>query len=213
MIPALPLRGKLLVDPVDAESLRLRVRFCRVAGAPAAVRPARRPGPLVAWALVALAASWIAVSWIGVLPSAEAGGPSARRVGAAVEFPRAELFIDTPRGTHRFEVEVARTNVKRARGLMFRTRLAADAGMLFVYERHGPVVMWMKNTLISLDMLFIAADGRIVRIAANTTPLSEKMISSGSPVRAVLELPAGTAARLGIAPGGRVRSDALPAAP
>ncbi len=210
MILALRLRGKLLVDPLDAASLRLRVRLCRAAGAPAAVRPARRPGTLVAWAL---AASWIAVSWIGVLPSVEAGGPSARFVGAAVEFPRAELFIDTPRGAHRFEVEVARTNVKRARGLMFRTRLAPDAGMLFVYERHGPVVMWMKNTLISLDMLFIAADGRIVRIAANTTPLSEKMISSGSPVRAVLELPAGTAARLGIAPGGRVRSDALPAAP
>lgn len=211
MILALPLRGKLLVDPVAAASLRLRVRLCRVAGAPAAVRPARRPGPFVA--LVALAASWIAVSWIGGLPGAEAGGPSAQRVGAAVEFPRAELFIDTPRGTHRFEVEVARTNVKRARGLMFRIRLAADAGMLFVYERRGPVVMWMKNTLISLDMLFIAAEGRIVRIAANTTPLSEKMISSGSPVRAVLELPAGTAARLGIAPGDRVRSDALPAAP
>ena len=211
MILALPLRGKLLVDPVAAASLRLRVRLCRVAAAPAAVRPARRPGPFVA--LVALAASWIAVSWIGGLPGAEAGGPSAQRVGAAVEFPRAELFIDTPRGTHRFEVEVARTNVKRARGLMFRIRLAADAGMLFVYERRGPVVMWMKNTLISLDMLFIAAEGRIVRIAANTTPLSEKMISSGSPVRAVLELPAGTAARLGITPGDRVRSDALPAAP
>jgi hypothetical protein len=166
---------------------------------------------LVASALVVLTA--LAASWIGVLPRAEAGGPSAVRVGAAVEFPRAELFIDTPSGAHRFEVEVARTNVKRARGLMFRTKLAADAGMLFVYERRGPVVMWMKNTLISLDMLFIAADGRIVRIAANTTPLSEKMISSGSPVRAVLELPAGTAARLGIAPGGRVRSDALPAVP
>lgn len=211
MILALPLRGKLLVDPGAAAPLRLRVRLCRVAGAPAAVRPARRPGPFVA--LVALAASWIAVSWIGGLPGAEAGGPLAQRVGAAVEFPRAELIIDTPRGTHRFEVEVARTNVQRARGLMFRIRLAADAGMLFVYERRGPVVMWMKNTLISLDMLFIAADGRIVRIAANTTPLSKKMISSGSPVRAVLELPAGTAARLGIAPGDRVRSDALPAAP
>jgi uncharacterized membrane protein (UPF0127 family) len=69
---------------------------------------------------------------------------------------------------------------------MFRTQLAANAGMLFVFESDSVVGMWMKNTLIPLDMLFIAANGRIVRIAANTTPLSETVISSGAPARAVL---------------------------
>ena len=98
---------------------------------------------------------------------------------------------------------------QRANGLMFRTELAPDAGMLFVFDTVGPMTMWMKNTYISLDMLFVAADGRISRIARNTTPFSERMIASGGPVRAVLELRGGTASKLGIKPGDRVRSDAL----
>ena len=128
-------------------------------------------------------------------------------------FARAELFIDTAAGTHRFVVEVARTPAQRVRGLMFRTALAADAGMLFVMETEGEAAIWMKNTFVPLDILFIAADGRITRIAADTTPLSTRIISSAGPVRALLEVLAGTARRLGIEPGDRVRSATLPDAP
>ena len=87
---------------------------------------------------------------------------------------------------------------------MFRRTLAPDAGMLFDFEREQMVSMWMKNTYLSLDMLFVRADGIIHRIEASTEPLSERSISSGAPVRAVLELNAGTAARLGLRPGDRL---------
>ncbi len=137
---------------------------------------------------------------------------SLRLVQAEIAFGRGEVTIETRGGARRFTVEIARSPEQRARGLMFRTELDRNSGMLFVFDQPGIVRMWMKNTLIPLDMLFIAEDGRISRIAARTTPLSEKTIASGGPVRAVLELPAGTAARLGIAEGDRVLSDAFAAA-
>ena len=87
---------------------------------------------------------------------------------------------------------------------MYRRSLADDAGMLFVYGSEGMVSMWMRNTFIPLDMLFIAGDGRIVRIAERTVPQSLETISSGRPVIGVLEVNGGTAARLGIQPGDRV---------
>ena len=105
---------------------------------------------------------------------------------------------------HPFQVEVMRDEAERAQGLMFRRSLAADRGMLFDFERVEPVSMWMKNTYISLDMLFIRPDGTIARIAADTEPLSTRTISSGEPVVGVLEVAAGTAARLGIKAGDRV---------
>lgn len=103
-----------------------------------------------------------------------------------------------------FQVEVARNDADRAQGLMFRRSMAPDRGMLFDFERVEPVSMWMQNTYLSLDMLFIRQDGTIARIVANTEPLSTRTISSGEPVLAVLELNAGTAAKLGIKPGDRV---------
>jgi uncharacterized membrane protein (UPF0127 family) len=103
-----------------------------------------------------------------------------------------------------FRVEVARNDADRAQGLMFRRSMPADQGMLFDFGRVEPVSMWMQNTYLPLDMLFIRPDGTIARIAANTEPLSTRTISSGEPVLAVLELNAGTAARLGIKPGDRV---------
>lgn len=103
-----------------------------------------------------------------------------------------------------FQVEVARNDADRAQGLMFRRSMAPDRGMLFDFGRVEPISMWMQNTYISLDMLFIRPDGTIARIAANTEPLSTRTIPSGEPVLAVLELNAGTAARLGIKPGDRV---------
>ena len=105
---------------------------------------------------------------------------------------------------HLFLVEVARNNAERAQGLMYRRSMAADRGMLFDFERVEPVSMWMQNTYLSLDMLFVRPDGTIARIAANTEPLSTRTIASGEPVLSVLELNAGTAARLGIRAGDRI---------
>ena len=119
-------------------------------------------------------------------------------------FQRDELTIESAAGTHRFAVEVAVTPEQRGQGLMFRERLPAEAGMLFLYPAEQMISMWMKNTLIPLDMLFIAKDGRIVHIAERAVPGSLATISSGQPARAVLELNGGTAARLNIAPGDRV---------
>jgi uncharacterized membrane protein (UPF0127 family) len=103
-----------------------------------------------------------------------------------------------------FQVEVARNEADRAQGLMFRRSMPADRGMLFDFGRVEPVAMWMQNTYLPLDMLFIRPDGTIARIAANTEPLSTRTIPSGEPVLAVLELNAGTASRLGIKAGDRI---------
>ena len=120
-------------------------------------------------------------------------------------FERAELIIETAGGKrHRFEVELALSGAQHTQGLMYRRDLAADAGMLFLYERDGMHSMWMRNTLIPLDMLFIARDGRIVHIAQRTVPGSLDSISPGVPVRGVLEVNGGTAARLGLQPGDRL---------
>jgi uncharacterized membrane protein (UPF0127 family) len=124
--------------------------------------------------------------------------------GAALAATIERLEIVTRNGVQVFEVEIAATNEERARGLMFRRELPEGRGMLFDFALEGPITMWMKNTHVSLDMIFIRADGTIARIAENTEPLSEAHIVSGAPVKAVLEVVAGTAKRLGIAPGDRV---------
>jgi uncharacterized protein len=125
-------------------------------------------------------------------------------VGALAQ-PIEPLTIVTRNGRHAFLIEVARNDADRAQGLMFRRSLAPDRGMLFDFGRQTqPTVMWMKNTYIPLDMIFIRPDGAIARIAENAEPLSTRTISSGEPVSAVLEVAGGTAARLGIKPGDRI---------
>ncbi len=114
------------------------------------------------------------------------------------------LEIVTRAGVHTFSVEIAVNDEERAKGLMFRKELPEGLGMLFDFKRDEPVSMWMRNTYVSLDMIFIQRDGRILRIAESTEPMSERIIPSGGPVRAVLEVVAGTARKLGIAPGDRV---------
>jgi uncharacterized protein len=114
------------------------------------------------------------------------------------------LEIITKAGVQPFSVEVMRTDEERERGLMFRKELAEGRGMLFDFRPEQNVSMWMKNTLIPLDMIFIQSDGRILRIAENTQVESETIIPSGGPVRGVLEVIAGTAKKLGIRPGDRV---------
>jgi uncharacterized membrane protein (UPF0127 family) len=118
--------------------------------------------------------------------------------------PTEPLTIATQGGPRRFAVEVMRDDASRARGLMFRRHMAPDHGMLFDFERVEPVTMWMKNTYLPLDMVFIRQDGTVARVAADTEPLSTAIISSEGPVLAVLELNAGTAAKLGIKPGDKV---------
>ncbi len=137
-----------------------------------------------------------------------AATPAVAQRGLA-KFARSTLVIRDGARRHRFSVEVARTPREQSQGLMFRRRMAADAGMLFVYDPPRPVSMWMRNTYIPLDMIFIAPDGRISHIAERTVPLSEQNIPSRGTVRAVLELNAGTAARLGIEPGATVSAPAL----
>ena len=105
---------------------------------------------------------------------------------------------------HAFTVEIADDPIERAQGLMFRETMADDHGMLFDFAREQPVSFWMKNTPLSLDMIFARADGTIVAIAENTTPQSTEAVPSGAPVRFVLEVVGGTSDRLGIAPGDRI---------
>ena len=122
-----------------------------------------------------------------------------------VVFEKSRLSLTTDRGRFEFTVEMAVTWEQRRQGLMFRRELAPDAGMLFDYGTVAPVAMWMKNTLIPLDMIFIGADGQVVNIGRNTTPQSLKPVRSWGPVRAVLEVRAGTASRLGLKAGDAVR--------
>ena len=114
------------------------------------------------------------------------------------------LEIVTKNGVHMFSVEMATTEEEKETGLMYRKELPDGKGMLFDFSPAQQVSMWMKNTYISLDMIFIRADGRILRIAENTEPHSEKIISSGGLAKGVLEVIGGTARKYGIQPGDRV---------
>jgi uncharacterized membrane protein (UPF0127 family) len=115
------------------------------------------------------------------------------------------LEIVTSTGPHQFLVELARTEAQRVHGLMFRRSMPADRGMLFGFESERPVAMWMKNTYLPLDMIFIGKGGKVVGLAENTEPLSEKIIPSGAPALSVLEVNAGAAARIGLKVGDLVR--------
>jgi uncharacterized membrane protein (UPF0127 family) len=114
------------------------------------------------------------------------------------------LEIASKTGVHSFSVEVVATDAEREKGLMYRRELPEGRGMLFDFQTEQPVAFWMKNTYIPLDMIFIRKDGRILRIAENTEPLSERLVPSGGPVLAVLEVIGGTAKKLGLAAGDRV---------
>jgi uncharacterized membrane protein (UPF0127 family) len=111
------------------------------------------------------------------------------------------LSIATAKGVARFTVEIADTDATRERGLMFRKSLGPHEGMLFDFQTPQSVSFWMKNTYIPLDMVFIAADGRIVSIARNAVPFDESPIPSGGAVTGVLEIRGGRAAEIGAEPG------------
>ncbi|MEX0860568.1 MAG: DUF192 domain-containing protein [Cucumibacter sp.] len=112
--------------------------------------------------------------------------------------------LHTATGDYRFNIEIADTDAERANGLMFRTALAPDAGMLFDFAEERDVAFWMRNTFIPLDMIFIGADGTVRGVHANAAPHDPASIPSGAPVRFVLEIPGGRAAEIGLRVGDRL---------
>lgn len=147
--------------------------------------------------LVAVAAVVAVIQWTAIDASPE--------IAQAKGFDTSPLAIETADGRrHDFVVEVARTPSQRAQGLMYRKSVAENAGMLFDYGRSQEVAMWMKNTFVPLDMLFIDKSGRIVNLAERAVPHSVQAISSAGEVRGVLELRGGTVSRLGVRRGDRV---------
>jgi uncharacterized membrane protein (UPF0127 family) len=143
-------------------------------------------------AVFAVAKGWLAAILV-IASTAVAGAASFQ-----------PLEIVTRNGVQVFSVEMATSEEEKQTGLMYRKELADGKGMLFDFNPEQEVSMWMKNTYVSLDMIFIRADGRILRIAENTEPMSTKIISSRGPARAVLEVVAGTAQKYGIRAGDRV---------
>jgi uncharacterized protein len=128
----------------------------------------------------------------------------AAAAAAPVSFEESSLTVEAANGQFEFLVEMAVNPTQRSQGLMFRESLDEDRGMLFDFGRSQRAAMWMRNTYVPLDMLFIDAHGQITQIAADTQPLSDAVIASREPVRAVLELRGGVSAKLGIRPGDRV---------
>jgi len=122
--------------------------------------------------------------------------------------PTSRVVIDTQKGPVAFNVEIAADSASQEKGLMFRAEMAKDAGMLFVFKQPSLQVFWMKNTPLSLDILFIRADGTVSTIATDTIPYSEDRIPSSEPVLWVLEINGGRSAALDIEPGDKVHYDA-----
>lgn len=150
---------------------------------------------------------------IACLALTGAGAEADDSVPTFAGLPRSELQVVTAAGTHRFEVWVAADDRSRERGLMFVRKLPPDQGMLFLFERSQFVAFWMKNTYLSLDLVFIRADGMVVNVAENARPLTLDPIPSAGPVKAVLELLAGTSTRIGLVAGDRILHPALAGPP
>ncbi len=169
-------------------------------------------GPEIKHVIVSIVSPARGVSLLFLILILITGGPGRVAVSgeiAPIVFEKSQLTVSGGGGEHVFRIEIARTPAARQRGLMERRFLAPDAGMLFLYDEPMKIRMWMKNTFIPLDMLFIDAAGVISSIRAHTTPLSTRTIVSSKLVPAVLELNAGTAERLGIKPGDRVLHEAF----
>jgi uncharacterized protein len=145
-----------------------------------------------------LLCAWCAILVAVLLPAPVAAAP------ASITFEESSLTIDAEHDSFEFQVELAVSPAQRSQGLMFRESLEEDRGMLFDFGRPQVASMWMRNTYVPLDMLFIDEAGRITQIAENTQPLSDTVVASREPVRAVLELRGGVSAKLGIEPGDRV---------
>jgi len=124
----------------------------------------------------------------------------------AFALPTENISVDTAKGHTAFKVEIAGDHASQEKGLMYRKKMAANAGMLFDFHTTVMTSFWMKNTVLPLDIIFIRTDGSVSSIAANAVPMSETPIPSSEPIRAVLELNAGRAAQIGMAPGDKVHA-------
>lgn len=134
-------------------------------------------------------------------PAVTAGEPSVHPVSGLPVIP---LTVTTAKGPHTFRVELARSPQEQAQGLMFRTAMGPDEGMLFPYDQPHVLSFWMKNTVLSLDLVFIDEQRRVINVAENAVPYSETSILSDAPGIAVLELNGGRARELGIVAGNKV---------
>ena len=134
-----------------------------------------------------------------------AGSACGQSENDGVTFEKSSLVIVTGGREIKFDIEMADTEPRREHGLMYRKQMGAYEGMLFDFFREQPVAFWMKNTLIPLDMVFIAGDGTVRHVHANATPMSTDTIPSEAAVRGVLEINGGTARLLGIKQGDKVR--------
>jgi uncharacterized membrane protein (UPF0127 family) len=143
----------------------------------------------------------LAQNWAGIVALFAPGQTVAAAAALPKPGPVDRVDLVTASGVHRFSVEIAADDAARAEGLMFRQSMADDHGMLFDFKRDQPTAFWMKNTYISLDMIFVRSDGTVVNVAENTVPFSEASVPAAAPVRFVLEVNAGTAKRLGLKPG------------
>jgi uncharacterized membrane protein (UPF0127 family) len=146
----------------------------------------------------------LALLALASLCAGSAGAFGRRVLAPLADLPRAEIQVITASGRHDFKVWIADNDQNRQQGLMYIKDLPANRGMLFLFERPRFLSFWMKNTYLSLDIIFIAPDGVVVNIARDTKPLSLDLIESDAPVTGVLELVAGTAARIGLVSGNRV---------
>jgi uncharacterized protein len=167
---------------------------------PRIVKRCRAAATIGGWCrtlIMAAGLAWLPVFAVVAPPAA------AQQAKAALE----PLSIVTASGTHTFSVEVMRSERERERGLMFRHYLPPNRGMLFNFDYEQAVIMWMKDTYLPLDMIFISRSGQVVGIAADTEPLSEKIIPSGAPAYAVLEVNAGTAAKIDLKIGDLVQNE------
>jgi hypothetical protein len=145
---------------------------------------------------------------VGILVLGNAGALAslalAEQAGQAMRLPAEKMTIVTAQGRFDFDVEIADEPVEQQRGLMFRTDLPTRRGMLFDFGQTRMVSMWMKNTPLPLDMVFIRADGTVASVAERTEPFSENIVASGEPVAYVLELNAGVARLIGVKAGDRI---------
>ena len=158
---------------------------------------AAAPQGRTAYSIIVIAAAVAGLVWLVLATSS--GSADDATCPADTECVTAH----TDTGDHVFTVEWAIEPAEQTCGLMFREAMAADHGMVFDFRTDGDHTFWMRNTLISLDMIFIRGDGEVVNVAANTTPLSLASVPSTGPVRYVLEVVAGTADRIGLEPGDR----------
>ncbi len=160
--------------------------------------------PLTSWLLAAFR-HVLVIAALAVASPVSAGSALAQQAaGVPMRLPAETMAIVTAQGRFEFDVEIADETEEQQRGLMFRTDLPPRRGMLFDFGQTRMVTMWMRNTPLPLDMVFIRADGTVANVAERTTPFSDDIVASGEPVAYVLELNGGVARMIGVKPGDKV---------